>query len=151
MISGYVYTLVHLQKGLPITCHHLFESGSWWEKDGIVASFIEGTNKKTLYRGEGRVEGTSKDDKAPRGLASLDAITAPWPEGTRGVSGDRKPRTSRSHGEEQPPQGLWPRVEECATASTLQSGGADRTKSWSLSLLTLQPCPVGRSQQEARS
>ena len=81
--------LVHLQKGLPITCHHLFESGSWWEKDGIVASFIEGTNKRTLYRGEGRVEGTSQDDKAPRGLASLDAITASWPEGTSRVSGDR--------------------------------------------------------------
>lgn len=55
--------LVHLQKGLPITCHHLFESGSWWEKDGTVGSFNEETNKRTLYRGVGRVKGLTKTTK----------------------------------------------------------------------------------------
>lgn len=73
--------LVHLQKGLPITCHHLFESGSWWEKDGTIGSFNEETNKRTLYWGVGRAKGTNKNDKACRAQALLDATTAPWPEG----------------------------------------------------------------------
>ena len=128
--------LVHLQKGLPITCHHLFESGSWWEIDGTVRSFIDETNKRTLYRGVGRVKGTDKDDKAPMGLALLDAIATPWPEGTGRVSGDRKPSRNSSPGEEQPPQVPRSYVEECAIASTLPVGWSRQSKYPGLSLFS---------------
>ena len=100
----------------------------------------------------GRVKGTDKDDKAPMGLALLDAIATPWPEGTERVSGDRKPSRSSSPGEEQPPQVPWSYVEECAIASTLPVGWSRQSKYPGLSLFS--PSSLGQlsnsGPQEAR-
>lgn len=142
---------VHLQKGLPVTRHRLFHSGSWWERDGTLKGFTEETLTKGPFTGSWEAKGTSREDEASRGLAMSRALLLLGLQGQGEWVVLESPAwaiaTRQGH-----PTGAMARSRGMQPLLKPGQPGKEQTEwiPWSLSLPTLQSPPVGGTRLEAR-